>query len=41
VGVAAQGPTVVLLSHGGYLNVRKEVTVSGDTRLDIPLDPLR
>jgi len=34
------GPTIVFLSRAGYLNVRKDVIVNGDTRFDITLDPL-
>lgn len=34
------GRVAVLLSRGSYLNVHKDVTVNGDTRFDITLDPL-
>ena len=34
------GRVAVLLSRGAYLNVHKDVTVNGDTRFDITLDPL-
>ena len=34
------GRVSVLLSRGAYLNVHKDVTVNGDTRFDITLDPL-
>ena len=34
------GRVSVLLSRGAYLNVHKDVTVKGDTRFDITLDPL-
>jgi hypothetical protein len=28
------------ISRGGYLNLRKDVTVAGDTQFDVTLDPL-
>jgi hypothetical protein len=29
----------VVMSRGAYLNVRRDITVSGDTQVDITLDP--